>query len=210
MSWTQLTAADGHRFDVFRAGVGGSLGHWLLLPEVFGLNDGMQAIAHARADAGYDVWMPALFDRVKPKLALHYSQLEQGRALMLQLTTEQVILDLRALLAETGCCPVEGHCWGGQWALRLAQTSQIRGAVAFYPTQIESVDSKAGAPTLIHVGSEDSHVDPETVHRWGRGVGAEVRVYPGCGHGFATRIVLSLIRSTQTAPGNVPSNGPTR
>jgi len=115
----ELTAADGHRLQAYRADPdGGGKGSVVLIQEVFGVTPHLTSIADDYAAAGFTVIAPALFDRVAP--GTHFQPTEEDRqiaaAFYKQLTWEETILDVGAAFAaasELGKAGILGFCLGG-------------------------------------------------------------------------------------------------
>ena len=70
----QLTAADGHTFDVYKAMPSGTpKGGMLVIQEIFGVNQHMRKVADSYAAEGYAVLAPALFDRAERNFEVGYT-----------------------------------------------------------------------------------------------------------------------------------------
>ena len=70
----QLTAADGHTFDVYKAMPSGTpKGAILVIQEIFGVNSHMKEVADSYAAEGYAVMAPALFDRAEKNFDVGYT-----------------------------------------------------------------------------------------------------------------------------------------
>ena len=97
----KFRAADGHEFAAFEAGDVKAPRGLVLLQEIFGVNQHIQAVAKRLAGFGYRVLAPALFDRVKPGVALGYSldEMYEGIALRSPIPHEQTMMDIEAAVA---------------------------------------------------------------------------------------------------------------
>ena len=71
--WIHLTAADGHGFDAFEVIPSAPIGGVVVLQEIFGVNDHIQAVCRRFAEAGYQAVAPSLFDRQEPGFRSGYS-----------------------------------------------------------------------------------------------------------------------------------------
>ncbi len=89
---------------------------------------------------------------------------------------------------------VIGWCMGGGFALDLAEAEPGMAAVVVnygrLPTEAETI-ARLKAPVLGNFGAEDKGIPPESVRAFGEkaqkaGVKADLKVYPGAGHGFAS------------------------
>ncbi|BBU56248.1 carboxymethylenebutenolidase [Mameliella alba] len=189
---TQVTAGDGHVLDCWLAEAEGQRkGGIVVLQEIFGVTDQLKAVAARYAAQGYDVAVPALFDRQAKGMVIPFSEAPRGRDLMLASDPEQVMMDVEAsiamLAARGGKVAVIGFCWGGGLALRAAQVLPVACAVSFYGTRLDSYQTAPlVAPVQGHWGTEDSHVPPEMLEAarayW---PGMEVFTYEHAGHAFA-------------------------
>lgn len=186
--WIELTAADGHRFDAYRAAPRGTArGALVLLPEIFGINRHIRRVTDGFAAAGYATLAPALFDRSERKVELGYDDAGRthGIALMKSLDTEKTLLDVQAALETLGDAAVVGYCWGGSLAWLAAAKLPVRAAIGYYGGQIGStLDAVPKAPTLLHFGEQDQAI-PLTVAEGvrQRHPAVIVHTYPA-GHGF--------------------------
>jgi carboxymethylenebutenolidase len=193
-----LTAADGFTLDAFRATPANPRGGLVVLQEIFGLGEQMKSVVRAFAAQGYDAIAPALFDRVSPRTVVPYEEAERGRAIMLKLEVEQVMLDVAAAVEQVDGgrgVTVLGYCWGGGMALRAAGQMRLAGAVAYYGTGLDKHTLKgAPCPVLLHFGATDTLATPEMAALVKQRIPqAEVYSY-AAGHAFA-----NAARSTYVA-----------
>jgi carboxymethylenebutenolidase len=163
----ELTAADGHTLDCWLAeAVGARKGGIVILQEIFGVTDQLKGVAARYAAQGYDVAVPALFDRQRKSAVIPFSDAPKGRDLMLaadlDVTMRDVDAAVQGLAARGGKVAVIGFCWGGGLALRAAQVLDVACAVPFYGTKLDSYRiAPLRAPVQGHFGATDSHVPPE-------------------------------------------------
>lgn len=164
---TELTAADGHRLACWiEPPQGARRGGVVILQEIFGVTDQLKGVAARYAALGYEVAIPALFDRQDRDAVIPFDQAPRGRDLMLASDLSQVMADIdaavQALAAKGGKVGVIGFCWGGGLALRAAQVLDVACAVSFYGTRLpQYLDRPLQAPLLAHFGNLDDHVPPE-------------------------------------------------
>lgn len=190
--FTQLTAADGHSLDCWiEPAQGARKGGVVLLQEIFGVTEQLKGVAQRYAALGYEVAIPALFDRKEKGAVIPFSEAPRGRDIMLALDLGQAMLDVdaavQALRAHGGKVGVIGFCWGGGLALRAAQILDIDAAVSFYGTRLPAYQiARLKVPVQGHWGSEDSHAPSEMLDA-ARAYfpEMEVFVYDGAGHAFA-------------------------
>lgn len=163
----QIKAADGQVLDChMEPAVGTARGGIVILQEIFGITDQLVGVAKAYAERGFDVAVPALFDRQAPGTVVPYDQAKIGRDLMMSADLDQTLTDIDAavnvLRSKGHKVGVIGFCWGGGLALRVAQKLNVDAAVAFYGTRLpQYLDSPLQAPFLGHFGTKDDHVPPE-------------------------------------------------
>ncbi len=168
---TQVTASDGHVLDCWIAPAEGkSRGGLVILQEIFGVTDQLKSLAETYSKIGYDVAVPALFDRKEKDAVIPFTDAGRGRDLMLSTDIDETMRDIEAavlMLAEKGGkVAVMGFCWGGGLALRAAQKLDIAGAVVFYGTRLpQYLDSPLKAPVIGHFGSTDDHTPPEVIEQ---------------------------------------------
>ena len=188
----ELKASDGHTLDCWVANAEGERrGGIVILQEIFGVTDQLKSVATQYAALGYDVAIPALFDRQKKSAVIPYSEAQQGRDLMLKSDLDIAMLDVdaavQALARRGGKVAIIGFCWGGGLAIRAAQVLDIACAVPFYGTRLDQYQiAPLKAPVEGHWGSEDSHVPPEMLAATQAYFpDMTAYTYAGAGHAFA-------------------------
>lgn len=165
----QLTAADGHSFDCWiEPAQGERRGGLVIIQEIFGLTDQLKGVAARYAKLGYEVAIPALFDRRERGAVIPFDQAPRGRDLMLASKLEESMADIAAavdeLEANGGKVAVMGFCWGGGLALRAAQDLNIAGGISFYGTRLQQyLDRPLKAPMQGHFGSNDDHTPADVL-----------------------------------------------
>lgn len=196
----KLTAPDGHAFDCWmEPAVGDRKGGIVILQEIFGVTDQLKGLAARYARLGYEVAIPALFDRQARGAVIPFGEAPRGRDLMLASDLDQTMTDagaaVEALKAKGGKVAVIGFCWGGGLALRAAQKLDIAGAVAFYGTRLpQYLDSPLKAPLLGHFGSTDDHVPQEMLDQAKAYLPEmEIHMYEA-GHAFANDARPSYVK----------------
>lgn len=186
-----ITASDGHQLSCWMAKSDGQYkGGLVIIQEIFGVTDQLKQLATRYTAQGYDVAIPALFDRQKRDTVIPFDQASVGLDLMLAAKLDETLLDIeaavKALTADDKAVAVMGFCWGGGLSIRAAQKLKIAGAISFYGTRLsEYLDCQLKAPVLAHFGTEDDHTPANLV--------AETRTYLShlevhmyeAGHAFA-------------------------
>jgi carboxymethylenebutenolidase len=187
----QITASDGHQLDCWMVPAQGTRrGGIVILQEIFGVTDQLKGIAARYAVLGYDVAIPALFDRQEKGVVVGYENGAHGLELAISADLTQTLTDVDAAVAavavQGGKVGVIGFCWGGGLALRAAQKLDIACAVTFYGTRLaQYLDSPLKAPFLGHFGIEDDHVPREVLAEVQAYLpGIDIHLYPA-GHAFA-------------------------
>ena len=186
----RLTASDGHQLSAYRAEPYGTpKAGIVILQEIFGVTNHIQAVADQYADHGYLSVAPAMFDRIQAGVTLDYAEIEQARDLMMQLDLDNAAVDMTAAAdaARTaGKVAVIGYCWGGAMADLAACRIGVDAAVAYYGRMIvDWLDLKPTCPVMYHFGETDPLIPAEMVEqiRAAR-PGGVFHTYPGAGHGF--------------------------
>jgi len=164
----KLTAADGHVFEAFHAApkrvANGGL---VILQEIFGLTDQLKSVVRSCAQSGYDTIFPCVYDRVAPGTVVPFSEPDRGRDLAYGLPLDKVMLDVAAAVKHVQSnngVSVLGFCWGGGVIIRAAAELNLRGAIAFYGTRLQTyLDQKPKCPLLFHFARTDPNSTPEII-----------------------------------------------
>ncbi len=186
---TTLTAADGFTLEAFRARpTKNPKGGLVILQEIFGLTEQLKGVARSYACDGFDTIIPCLFDRVTPGTVLPFTEANRGRDLAYGLDLDKVILDVAAAVQRVQNdhgVSILGFCWGGGVIVKAAAELELRGAIAFYGTRLQSyLDLVPKCPLLFHFGATDPNSPPETIEAVRKTFpAAETYVYEA-GHAF--------------------------
>ncbi|EJW21067.1 putative carboxymethylenebutenolidase [alpha proteobacterium IMCC14465] len=203
----------GNMISIETAGGTGKMGAYMAAPEsegapglviiqeVFGVNDFIQATVEAYADKGFVTAAPDVFWRLEPGVKLNpnvEAEFNRGIELMGQFDQPTGIKDIQATItalrnhpACNGKVGVLGFCLGGRLAYMAALGTDADVAVSYYGVGIETMLDQASdikIPTLLHIAEEDGFVPPEAQAAIKAGLTADnfdVRIYPGVDHGFA-------------------------
>ncbi|TPQ33939.1 dienelactone hydrolase family protein [Cupriavidus pinatubonensis] len=143
----------------------------ILVPDVFGVNSDMQAIAERFAIAGYLTVVPALFDKLEREVELGYGleSLRRGTALAQALGVE-VAAELVACavdaIGHAGAVALVGYGWGGTAALHAAQSLSTPCVSYFGP--FDKIPGAGGnhPPMLLHYGVADGAFPAELVREY--------------------------------------------
>ena len=188
----QLSAADGHALDAYRADPEGThKGGLVVIQEIFGVNAHIRDVCDRFAEQGYTVLAPALFDRVDKGIELGYEDADvaEGREIRGKISWDQAVADVVAavdVLKSEGKVGVVGYCWGGSLTWLAACRLDIDCAVTYYGGQIPDFkDEQPKCPTILHFGETDGSIPMDAVETV-KAAHPElpIYIYPA-GHGFA-------------------------
>ena len=188
-----LSASDGHAFSAYRADPAGQpRGAVVVIPEIFGVNSHIQAVADSYAADGYRVIAPAMFDRVQKNYDTGYSQpeIQAGVAIMQKLDWQQSMLDVEAAITEAkqaGKVGIVGYCYGGTVAwVAAGRLGGLACATPYYGGGMPGFIGEAPkVPTMCHFGELDQSPTLEQA----KAIAAAhpsitAHYYAGAGHGF--------------------------
>jgi carboxymethylenebutenolidase len=183
------------------AGTGPGL---LLIQEIFGVSDYIQACADDLAGLGYVVAAPDLFWRLKPRHQARHDQdgLAESLDLVSRFDAEQGVADAAAALRHLAAQPeidggigIVGFCLGGSIAYFLAAQAEPDAVVSFYgsavPDHLDALEQIA-SPLQFHFGGNDSYIPREQVARVEEAAAGrrnvEIHVEENAGHAFHNRM----------------------
>lgn len=164
-----VKASDGHELESWvEHSSGDAKGGVVILQEIFGVTEQLKNVAKHYSEKGYEVWIPALYDRQQKRCVVSFENIEEARArrqvCKLSETMQDInacVTDLKTRYSSVACV---GFCWGGGLAFHAAQTLPIEASVAFYGT---ALDSYFGKPLqgafLAHMGKTDPVTPPELI-----------------------------------------------
>jgi carboxymethylenebutenolidase len=197
---TKLTAADGFSLEAFHASPKQyARGGLVILQEIFGLTDQLKSVVRSYAADGYDTILPCLFDRVAPNTVVPFNEPNRGRDMAYGLALDKVMLDLAAAvqrIQNDHGVSVLGFCWGGGVIVCAAAELDLRCAIAFYGTRLQTyLDQVPKCPLQFHFGATDPNSPPETIEAVRRAFpSAETYVYDA-GHAFANDVRPAYVPS---------------
>jgi carboxymethylenebutenolidase len=188
-----LTAEDGHKLSAYRAAPSGTpRGGIVVVQEIFGVNQHIRKTADGFANDGYVAIAPALFDRVERGYDTGYGpqDIERGRATRGKLTTDQVMLDVKAAVKELQKAGLKvgvvGYCFGGTVAWWSAtRLDGVSAAVGYYGGGVaDAAEEKPKCPVMLHFGETDASIPKEHYEKVMRlHPDVPTYIYPA-GHGF--------------------------
>lgn len=187
----RLTASDGHELGAWmHEAEGGAKGGLVILQEIFGVTGQLKEVAASYAAQGYDVVIPALFDRQARDLVVPFDQAAKGRDLMLAAQLDDVMADTAAAVAYLAAkghkVAVMGYCWGGGLAIAAGQRLPVSCAVSFYGTRLQSyISDPLPVPAQGHFGTSDDHTPMDVLEQASEAwPSLEMHMY-AAGHAFA-------------------------
>ncbi len=138
----------------------------LLIPEWWGLNDQIKAVAQELAAQGYIALAADIYDG---EVA---TDRNQALALVRAFDPEVGEENLTALTGwlknhsdSTGKVGTVGWCFGGGWSLNVSLATPVDATVIYYGNVVKSADELAplASPVLGHFGTLDSRINAEMV-----------------------------------------------
>jgi carboxymethylenebutenolidase len=197
--WISI-ATDGGAMDVYRLRAPKPAGRTIvLLQEIFGVTASLRSVAQSMALDGFDVLVPDLFWRLKPRVELGYDRegMKQAFDLLARFDEEAAARDIAAVAASArtndaaAAVHVVGFCLGGKLAVLASGDSNIASAISFYGVDIDKrLDPLQGnrCPLQFHFGTKDKYVPPQAVaaiqDACATRAADELYVYEGVDHGF--------------------------
>lgn len=170
----------------------------ILIHEIFGMSDWVEAVTDEFAAAGYIAIAPDLLSGMAPNGG-RTKDFEKGRVgeAIGKLPPDQITADLNAIAdyalkipAGNGKLYVGGFCWGGGQTFRFATNrSDLKGAFVFYgPPPATEAMARIKAPVYGFYGGNDARINamiPATKEQMkAAGKSYEPVIYEGAGHGF--------------------------
>jgi carboxymethylenebutenolidase len=176
----------------------------LILQEIFGVGEYIEAVAEDLAALGYVAAAPDLFWRVRPGWRAEHT--EQGMADSMgvagQFDVQQGVADIAVALKQLEQLPevdggvaVLGFCLGGTLAFLLAAQTQPAAVLSFYgsgvPASVGLID-QITSPLQLHFGGKDPYIPAEQVATVAEAVAGrdnvELHIEADAGHAFHNRV----------------------
>ena len=157
------SAADGFEFDAWRTvPTDARRGGLVVLHAIWGVTPHLRQLASDYAEAGYEVLVPSLFDRLQPGFAERDTDpalMARQRGFAEQTRWGAQVLDLVQAAIDALAPPVFalGFCFGGTVAwLAAARCTGLAAVASFYGGQIvDYLAETPRAPTILHLGKHD-------------------------------------------------------
>jgi carboxymethylenebutenolidase len=180
----------------------------IVIPEIFGLNPGIQQKCDNWAKAGYLAVAIDLFWRFAPGVELDpdvEAELQEAFGYFQRYDANDGVKDIEAAIhairrGEVGAAPVErvgcvGYCLGGRLAYMAAARTDISASVGYYGVMIDQMLGESHAianPLMLHIPTADHFVGPEAQAAIHAGLDDHPKVvlhdYQGLDHGFAAEM----------------------
>ncbi len=173
----------------------------IVIPEIFGVNEGIRKKCEDWSAKGYLAAAPDIFWRFAPGIELNpdiEAEMQEALGYFGQYDPDLGVKDIEALIhwirREAGVAKVGlvGFCLGGKMAYMAAARTDIDASVGYYGVMIDQMlnESKAIAnPLLLHIPTADGFVPPEAQKAMHDGLDDHPRItlhdYEGLDHGFA-------------------------
>ena len=188
------SAIDGFEFKALHAQPAGTRkGGIVIIQEIFGLDQYVQADVTRWAGKGFEAIAPSMFDRQQPGFtAGHDPQgLEQGMKLAGANGQANPISDVQAcidFLKGRGPVFMVGYCYGGSITWRAASECQgLAAASSYYGGFVPAMaELPLTCPVICHFGRKDAHIPADEAKAKVTAAHPEVPVYiyEKSGHGF--------------------------
>lgn len=180
----------------------------IVIPEIFGVNEGIRQKCDKWAAAGYLAVAIDIFWRFAPGVELDpdvEAQLQEAFGYFGQYEPNDGVKDIEAAihairLGELGAPAVQkvgcvGYCLGGRLAYMAAARTDIDASVGYYGVMIDTMLGESHAianPLMLHIPTADHFVGPEAQAAIHAGLDSHPKVvlhdYQGLDHGFAAEM----------------------
>ena len=180
----------------------------LVVPEIFGLNEGIRRKCDGWARQGYLAVAIDIFWRFAPGVELNpdiEADLNEAFGYFQRYDADDGVIDIETAIKAIragldGQPPVDkvglvGYCLGGRLAYMAATRTDIDCAVGYYGVMIETMLGESHAianPLMLHIPTADHFVGPDAQAAIHAALDAHPKVtlhdYVGLDHGFAAEM----------------------
>ena len=95
----ELTSKDSHKLGAYVVHPEkNKKGNIVIIQEIFGITEHIEAVCRQYANQGYSVIAPALYDRFEKNIVLDYSQIEEGKSFKEKLEINDAMKDINAAI----------------------------------------------------------------------------------------------------------------
>ena len=172
----------------------------IVIPEIFGVNEGIRRKCDDWAAEGYLAIAPDIFWRFAPGVELSpdiEAEFQQALDYFGQYNADDGVQDIEAAIhwlrsqgaEKIGCV---GFCLGGRLAYMAATRTDIDASVGYYGVMIDQMLNESHAianPLMLHIPTEDHFVDHAAQKKVHDALDPHPKVtlydYVGLDHGFA-------------------------
>jgi len=185
---------DGFEFTALHAEPKGERkGGVIVLQEIFGLDDYVEADVRRWAEAGYEAIAPSLFDRREPGFKSGHDPegMSAGREHAMSTGLETPISDIAACrdyLAPRGPVFIVGYCYGGSlvW-LACGKLDGLSAGSSYYGSMVKAnAELTPKCPVIVNLGRKDAFIPADEVKAAVEAAqpGVPVYIYETGDHGF--------------------------
>ena len=188
------TAADGFEFSALHAdGVGKRRGGVIVIQEIFGIDQYVQADVERWSKLGFEAVAPSMYDRVEPGFTAGHDEAGMARAFanVRAAKPEDALADIAACVAylkPRGPVFIVGYCYGGAMVWQAAgRLEGLSAGSSYYGGGVAgAADLTPKVPVICHLGRKDGHIPADAVKATLNQAQpqVEVHIYEQSGHGF--------------------------
>lgn len=190
-----LTAAhDGFAFDALHAEpTGARKGGVIVIQEIFGLDQYVQADVARWAERGFEVVAPSMFDRQEKGFTAEHDEAGFAGGIKNAMANgpDNAMGDIQACidyLAPRGPVFIVGYCYGGSMVwLAASRLKGLSAGASYYGSQVGQMAAlPLSCPVIVHLGRKDGHIPADDIKAAVAAAHPEVPVYiyEASGHGF--------------------------
>lgn len=192
----KLTSAiDGFQFTALHAAPQGARrGGVIVIQEIFGLDEYVQADVARWAALGFEVLAPSMFDRQEPGFTAGHDPdgFTKGIKYAGANGPDNAMSDIQActdfLKANGDAVFLTGYCYGGTMTwLAASRVKGLSAGSSYYGGQVsQMVGLPLACPVIVHLGRKDAHIPADDVKAAVEAAQPQVPVYiyENSGHGF--------------------------
>ena len=187
-------AEDGFEFSALHAEpVGARRGGVIVIQEIFGIDQYVQADVARWAEQGFEAVAPSMFDRGEPGFVAEHDQagMQAGISLMQKTSPADALGDISAcvqFLAPRGPVFIVGYCYGGAMVWQaVGRLDGLAAGSSYYGGGVAgAADLTPKVPVICHFGRKDAHIPADEVKATLAKAQPQVPVYiyENSGHGF--------------------------
>ena len=191
---TLTSPHDDFQFEALHAEPQGQRrGGVIVIQEIFGLDQYVQADVARWAGLGFEVLAPSMFDRGQKGFTAEHDP--DGLAAGVKLATgngpDNAMSDIQACvdaLKDRGPVFIVGYCYGGTMVwLAASRVKGLSAGSSYYGGQVAGMAGlPLHCPVIVHLGRKDAHIPADEVSAKVTAAHPEVPVYiyEASGHGF--------------------------